>query len=594
MTACGEIGLFTASALGKNILSFSLFFLLDVREYRFVPEIFKIFIFLKSPTHFPKARIQSKDDSHPSKIGKDTITMRKKKIFISLLCTAALLTETACGFITFNTGETEPPVTAEADTEETTRPLIDIRPFPEDTAEAIEVTDTEAPDTEKLPDASESIPSATLGELARERLESLPNKDLSASALVIATTDKKTVCPPASASTVESARADVAAAVEEKFNTQIITDVSDIDTIYEAARESGNSGTHYADVLAIPNSQIGRFVAEGLLADLRSVPYLHLSAEYYNARITDAATAGDAIYAVSGSACLNPDYLSCVFVNRDLAEKCGLENVYDLVNSGDWTWDKFFELSNVAASMEDTYGNGTSLSTAAFADLASHSMGIAYVTNPIHSLPTVDYMNRYRSEASNTVVDKLLAYIGGERAFVSTEDSLGAVSSFYSGNMLFYTDRLYCMQWIYDSGVNWGILPIPKYSAEETGYASLLASEAPVFCVLKNTLSYETSGLLIEALNVAAYGYTEAAYVEKCMHEYLRDNASIAMLELICQTSSTDFAHMYSSGFDYLAEATYLALQKAVAENGSMYNEYRRNYTKANYRISFKIKAYGK
>jgi len=516
----------------------------------------------------------------------------RKKVILSLLCAVTLTAESSCGIITFNTDETTAPETTVYIPEETTRPMLDLQPWPEDTSSVN--TDIQQPDTEVPEDTTQPV-KATEGELARIRLDSLPDKDMNETPMVIATTDKKTICPPFSDSTVQNARADVAAAVEEKFNTTIVTNVSDIDTIFESARTDGNSGIHYADVLAIPNSEIGRFVAEGLLADLRTVPFLHLNAEYYNGTISDASTAGDAIYAVSGSACLNPEYLSCVFVNRDLAEKCGLENVYDLVNSGDWTWDVLFEYSAIAASMENTYGHGTSLDKYRFTDLASHSMGIKYVSNDIHTVPTVDYMISNRADMFGDIVEKLIGHINSERVFVTSDADSGfnATTSFYQGEMLFYTDRLYCMQWMLDSGVNWGIVPIPKYSAEDTGYMSLLPSEAPVFCVLNNTPSYETSGLLIEALNVAAYGYTESAYVERCMHEYLRDNASIAMLEAICKTSSTDFAHMYSSGFSYLADSTYGALKKAVNDNAGLYYEFRRNYIKANYRISIKIKAYG-
>lgn len=476
---------------------------------------------------------------------------------LALMCAALLCGQTAC--ITFNKGGSEQSETA-ADT---------------------------AVGSSYTPPTKDKTPSG--GELARERLKALPDKDMSGSKIIITTTDGTTVCPSGDGTAVSAARNDVKKAVEEKYQTEILVHTADSKTLLKDVRAAINSDTYYSDLIAIPQSEVGTFMTEGLLANLRSLPFTNLDAEYYNKRITSAAVAGDGIYAAGISASVNPEYLTCVFYNLDLAEELGIENLYDVVKLGDWTWDKLTEYSELAADKgESFYGHGSMLEKNLFTDVAAHSMGFDYVTNELHSLPNVDYLSSDRADDYSSATDLLASHMYGGRAFTD-KDALG---SFASGNMLFLTGRLYVMSWILDADVNWGVLPMPKFDAEDAEYLSLMAPEAPVFCVISNTPGYETSGLILEALAAASYGYTEEGYVQSCIDRYIRHEGSIDMLELIAASASTDFAHMYASGFRYTKEATYDAFYKAVTTKTTLKYLYSTYRSKANYYYGV-MKIYG-
>ena len=100
-------------------------------------------------------------------------------------------------------------------------------------------------------------------------------------------------------------------------------------------------------------------------------------------------------------------------------------------------------------------------------------------------------------------------------------------------------------------------------------------------CALASTPNYETSGLILEALNASYYGYTNEVYMNERINYCLRDNDSINMLELIIDGATSDFAHMFASGFTNLANATYSAVINAVTTRSTLTSLYQNWHTAA-------------
>ncbi|MBQ8552139.1 MAG: hypothetical protein IJ428_04920 [Clostridia bacterium] len=494
-----------------------------------------------------------------------------RSVGITLLLSLTLTAETSCGLIVFNTGE-------------------------DTSAEPItESTDTTAPDTtvaENTTVADETTAAPDPSAEARERLSALPDRDLSSTAVIVATVDDTTICPIDSENPVIMARADSKRAVEEKYNTTVIASLTDAASMLNAARQAYNTDMYYADLLAIPQSMLGAFYAEGILANLYSLPHVDFDAPYYDRDINSAAVAGSGLYAISGAANFNPDYLNCVYFNRSIVEQFVGEDLYALVNDGKWTWDKFAEYSKTVDAVDSIHGHGSTAVLEDYIDIAVSSQGLSYVNNTANMVPTVNYLDNSAFTPAKTIVDKLYSLLYTDNSFVSSS-AAELRELFLTDTLMFMTDRLYVMEWIANSSVNWGILPLPKYDESQAEYLSPLPDEAPVFCVLKNTASYETSGLILEALNAASFEYVTDAYINERIDYILRDNGSIHMLETICGSATTDFAHMYASGMSNLENATYGAVYKAVTTRSTLDSLYRGYKNAANRTLASKIKVYG-
>ena len=426
-------------------------------------------------------------------------------------------------------------------------------------------------------------------EEADKLLDALPKRDLSGSSVIIATVDTETICPLSSEDEVISSRSVATRAVEDKYNTLIITDPTDVETMLNSAVEAAAADMYYADLIALPLSSVGTFMQAGILANMYSLPFTDYTNKYYY-DITDEAVFGGELMAVYGAANFNPEYLSCVYFNRDIIEEYSLDDPYELVNSGEWTWDAMAKLARDAAASAGVYSQGSGLGTDSFIEGAALSMGIDYVTNRENTAPFVSYMAEDKlADDARGIVDTLYQLLYRDTSLAPEDE---ARELFSSGDLLFYFDRLYVMTWLPDSEVNWGILPYPKYDEEQRHYLSPLSNDAPVYCALKSTPNYETSGLILEALNASYYGYTTDVYMNERINYCLRDNESINMLELILDGATTDFAHMFVSGFSNLANATTSALKNAVTTRSTLDTLYSSWRTAADSELAAAAKIY--
>lgn len=496
------------------------------------------------------------------------------RTLITLLLLCTLLVQPSCGFIKWNNDGTA-------------------------------VSDTSAADTSAQDSISDTVPSDSAADTsavtepvdpskdARGRLASLPERDLSSSALIIAVVDANTVCPNfESTDAVIIARSDVRRAVEEKYNAIILQNVTDAASMLTAAKEAYNSDMYYADLISIPQSQLGAFHAEGILANMNSLPFTDYTAEYYDQSINGSARLGGIQFAVSGAANLNPDYLSCIYFNRTLADQCGLEDVYTLVKEGKWTWDKLGELALTAKSANSSVtGLGAFAQTAALVDLAASSQDIVYVSGTESSAPIVDFLGNAQAERAKKAVDTMYRLLFTDGTYSKTAGN-DTRALFSSGTLLFTADTLDYMTQISSGSVEWGILPMPKQDEAQNSYISPLSADAPIFCALANTPSYETSGLLLEALNAAAHDYIADVYMNDRIDYHLRDTQSVYMLEYIIDGAASDFAHMFASGIKGLENASYKAIQNAVTTRSTLDQLYRNNKNAANRALLAAVQKY--
>ena len=491
------------------------------------------------------------------------------RIAAAVLLTAMLCQLPSCGFIVFNDPDAETaPVTTE--------------PVETDPPVTTEAVTTAAPETEAH---------ASGGELARQRLDKLPDRDFEGAPVIVATVDNVTICPMEADDAAGAVRADSRRAVEEKFNTTIIANKTDTAAMLSDVKTAINSGMYYADLMAIPLSSVGSFWASGALGNLYTLPYASYDADYYHADVIDAAHAGEALYAASGAANFNPDHLSCVYFNRTLAKEAGIGDLYQLVRDGNWTWDKLREYSMAAQrSINGITGLGSYAENAAFIDLAATAHDIDYTTSSAGAVPTVNYLDRAGvSDRAKAVVETMYNILYKDSAILKNTGS-AVRTAFSGGTLLFSVDRLSFIPEIADGKTEWGILPLPKYDASQSDYLSPLPDDAPVFCIPANVTSVENPGLILEGLNLAAAGYVTDTWMNERINYHLRDSASISMLDIILEDVTADFAHLYASGFTNLANATTKAVYNGITTRSTIDTLYKNYSAAANRDIAAKIK----
>ena len=85
---------------------------------------------------------------------------------------------------------------------------------------------------------------------------------------------------------------------------------------------------------------------------------------------------------------------------------------------------------------------------------------------------------------------------------------------------------------------------------------------------------------MFRALFAASSHTYPEIYIEEALKYYVRDSATVDMLELICATTHYDFTSMFVSGLSNLRYATTYAIHSAITQNYSIktvHNTYRTN-----------------
>lgn len=350
------------------------------------------------------------------------------------------------------------------------------------------------------------------------------------------------------------------AGIESTLGLSISAEERDADSMYKEIRSAVMSGDYYADAIIYPQDMIGTFVTGGAVINMKGLPGFETDMGYYYPSSVAAGTGGDAVYAVAGPASLDPESLSCVYFNKDIIEKCGLESPYALADRGEWTIDKYIEYANAAGALEGEYfGYGAQNTAPYLSDLFFFGAGETLTKSSFGSYPTLSL----GGERTVSVIEKIR---GATVSAESSGNSLAAIENFAKGNTLFLIDRLATMRSIANMGTQWGILPIPKYDKDQGSYLSLAYYEdALFFGVVSTATNYAMTADLIACMNIMSYGYTQDAYVTNASYYYLRDNESIRMLSTVVHNPVFDFSYSFASTYISIPSATFMAVRNTVS-----------------------------
>ena len=441
------------------------------------------------------------------------------------------------------------------------------------------VTDTSVEETSA--NYVENIVRSRTAEDSAKALDSIADADFDGAATVIATCNYEDIlCPSESSDEISATALARNKYIEEKFNKSLVSKKSASESeLFEEVRKNKASGTYYADLLSVNVTEVGTYADAGLLMNLYSLPGADFfSYDYFNTEAMSQMRAAYKLYAVSGDATKDIRQYYAVFFNRPLAEELGMGSLYNLVYSGDWTWDKFAELMQAAAAARGTdsateIGAMTDLSVSSVADAVMASAGIHYVDTVYGSVPSLSE----NQDAILDVISLCRRTISGGSGFESCFGTdASAVSSFRAGNILFYVGKLGDAELLASSETEWGVLPLPAYSADTVGItASDPSHTAVLVTTIDNALASNTS-LIIQALNAASSGCMEDAAIEYIQNTAIRDNSSISMLRYIAgKTAGVDFTHVFCN-LETLVSATRDAFYSGV--DGASYTSYYNRY----------------
>lgn len=298
---------------------------------------------------------------------------------------------------------------------------------------------------------------------------------------------------------------------------------------------------------------------EGYFMDGNDLPYLDLANPWWVQKMYEKFSINNILYGFIGDASLSMyKDMSVVFFNSSMIESYGLDSPYELVRNNEWVLDKFIEMG-LSVSM-DLNGDGKidyqndlmgciseAVPNGTF-QTALESTLIGYNDNgtPFFTGLTEKYISAYERLHD--------FYCLNENTYVlSTIDdrSFTTMKTFNEGRVLLMCNFIYSTEHLREMDDDYGIVPYPKYDANQKNYLSQLGTSTSMLFVPITTNDVELTSKVMECLSYFSYNIVSPKYYEVALKEkYSRDEDMKEMLDIIRQGATLDFQFVYGTTID--------------------------------------------
>ncbi|MBO4413485.1 MAG: hypothetical protein J5830_02145 [Clostridia bacterium] len=350
--------------------------------------------------------------------------------------------------------------------------------------------------------------------------------------------------------------------IEEKYDIEIIPMVT---TGYSSGAgqliheqyitTSLSAGDQEFDTVLMCAWRAGTIIVQGLFKDLNTVGPLNFEQPWWNSYCNSTFGLDGQLYAAVGDMSLTTLALAHAYLyNKKLAEDNHLEDLYQVVERGDWTIEYVKQITT------NLYVDQNHDDTRDTEDLYGFAAGV--VTNldayPASFGVDLTAKNAYGELSLATNTEKLqLAYekvsdlfFNSNGSYVSLLDSeySDRYKMFSAGNVMFIDGTVNVLaNYGKDMEDPYGVLPYPKLSADQKEYYSNAHDNFSVLCMAYNVEDTDFVGKVTESLTCESYRTVVTAYYDITLKDrYTDDKNDELMLDLIMKGRNYDISVLFA------------------------------------------------
>ena len=364
-------------------------------------------------------------------------------------------------------------------------------------------------------------------------------------------------------------------AERNSFNDKIVKAVNAGDGSYDLVNNT--------IVCTMPASQQGIFTEGGNLA------HVNFDQPWWIANMYERFAIGGKLYGFLGDSSLSLyKDMNVIFFNKQIwGEKKPDVNLYDIVRKGEWTLDKFIELTSDMA--EDLNGDSqynerdllTFVGESVPCGTWQTSLKLDVITLDASGAPTVLGM----TERFVNAYDTLSAYhqnTPGVMRFSSIDaQTYDSMKLFANGQVATMCNFIYSTEYIRDMDADYGIIPIPKYDTEQENYITQLGTSTSMLFVPTTAADPELTSKVMECLVYYGYNDVTPKYYEVALKtKYASDVDMQEMLDLIRETATIDFLFVYGTTLSS-APYTYFRFSSFIPGIASVFSREQKVFEKS-------------
>lgn len=320
------------------------------------------------------------------------------------------------------------------------------------------------------------------------------------------------------------------------------------------------------DAIISTNTFMSECAIDKYLTDLYTVDYLNFDKPWWSQNFSESAELFGSLYLCSGSLFISlVRNTVAMYYNKTLAleyssSKPELQMLYDIVDSGDWTYDKMTE---IAADIYDD-ANGNSLRDMDDIYGICYNQGTPFVT--FWSGFDIDVFTRTEdgwfefavsTDKLYNSLEKISRFMfeepGSATARVGTSDENFLeynyqLDLFANGNSLFLLEKVGRAETdaFRNMKDDYGILPHPKYDSGQKNYYSFPETLFGAVAIPKMNSEPDVVGAVLEAMASYSYRGTMPLYLDTVLKgQYMSDPQSRRMIDLVVEGIKIDPAWIY-------------------------------------------------
>ena len=340
-------------------------------------------------------------------------------------------------------------------------------------------------------------------------------------------------------------------AVEERLGVKIVPVVKE--GAGDFAVKSIKAGDDDFDLI-LPHANVAwsSYVANGLAFGWDGLTYVDLGKPWWNKDARESFSVGGKIYNMTGDA----SYMSLGFTvalafNKNMFRDLNLEEPYQMVLDGTWTFDVFSALvkkgtkdlngdSKIDINDGDRLGFVTTVWQAPVAFL--WSCGSRTTKKDESDMPYIALNN----EKTVKLFESLFALLKSEDCHAYDAGSSGNlphVQALENEKALIVDLHIWSLAQLKNMSSEYGVVPYPKFTPDDK-YASNVDAGVHTMIIPVSLKDPERTSAVLESLSAESYRTVMPAFYEIALKvKYTRDDVSVKMLDIIKESRVFDFGY---------------------------------------------------
>lgn len=294
-----------------------------------------------------------------------------------------------------------------------------------------------------------------------------------------------------------------------------------------------NSGDTTYDIITMVDRDAVKAAQEGMIISMNDLPYINITKDYWGMGLQEFITIKNNSYFSFADFNLSAyEFTSMLAFNKKIADMYQIDDLYKMVDNGNWVYDKFAEVilittsdlngDGIMDSENDAWGYTTEYNQSVLPSFWV-AAGLTSIEKDSNDIPS--FMLQENEKFFNVF----------EKLFAMTYDAntINFNVNFENGNTFIYTVKTANLNNLRNMEDDFGIIPHPKWDIyQEKYYSRVEGSNFTVVPVINPDL--DRTSIIMEAWASIAHQVLIPNYYEVLVEsKYTRDEESIKMLQLI-------------------------------------------------------------